>query len=251
MISIRPKNWESFQHYKNRCPPWVKLHKTLLDDYEFTCLPLASKALAPLLWLLASENKDGTITGTVTKIAFRLRWTESDVEEGLRGLIASGLFMLDSGALAERLHVAPKSLSETEGETQVEKIPSDPKKDPQDASRENRSSVAQPPASQALEDALWAEAVPFLTAAGKIDERSARSFVGKCLKLCGADHGAALEVFRRARLEHAEGRVNGSLSAWIIAEFQPQEARGPPERGPSQADIQALLARTAKHVAAS
>ena len=49
---IRPKNWHSFQHYKDRDPTWIKLHKKLLDDYEFQSLPLASRALAPMLWLL-------------------------------------------------------------------------------------------------------------------------------------------------------------------------------------------------------
>ena len=55
-----PKNWAVFQHYKDRCPPWIKLHRDLLNDRTFMCLPLASKAIAPLMWLLASESKDGT-----------------------------------------------------------------------------------------------------------------------------------------------------------------------------------------------
>ena len=27
------KNWGEFQHYKKRNPPWIKLHKKLLDDF--------------------------------------------------------------------------------------------------------------------------------------------------------------------------------------------------------------------------
>jgi transposase InsO family protein len=30
------------QHYKERSPRWIKLHRKTLDDYEFQCLPLAS-----------------------------------------------------------------------------------------------------------------------------------------------------------------------------------------------------------------
>ena len=60
-MKLTPRNWDDFQHYKERRPVWIKLHKNLLDDYEFHCLPVASKALAPLLWLLASEYSDGTI----------------------------------------------------------------------------------------------------------------------------------------------------------------------------------------------
>ena len=49
------KNFEKFQHYKDRNPPWIKLHRALLDDYEFARLQDASKAHLMLLWLLASQ----------------------------------------------------------------------------------------------------------------------------------------------------------------------------------------------------
>jgi len=68
MKRLRPKNWNEFQHYKRRHPPWVKLHKRLLDNFEFQSLPLASKALAPMLWLLASEDRQGWIDAEAAKI---------------------------------------------------------------------------------------------------------------------------------------------------------------------------------------
>ena len=55
MNYLRIKNWEEFQHYKDRNPPWIKLHRTLLDDYEFSCLQDASKAHLMLIWLFASQ----------------------------------------------------------------------------------------------------------------------------------------------------------------------------------------------------
>jgi hypothetical protein len=57
---LRIKNWEEFQHYKDRNPPWIKLHRSLLDDYEFSQLQDASKAHLMLIWLFASQN-DGKI----------------------------------------------------------------------------------------------------------------------------------------------------------------------------------------------
>lgn len=51
------KNWKQFQHYTDRNPPWIKLHRALLDDYEFSCLQDASKLLLILIWLLASQNE--------------------------------------------------------------------------------------------------------------------------------------------------------------------------------------------------
>lgn len=104
MARIAPKNWASFQHYKDRSPSWIKLHKGLLDDYEFQCLPVASRALAPMLWLLASEEQDGVIDADAAKLAFRLRMARDEVSEALKPLISSGFFIVvqgDSEPLAE------------------------------------------------------------------------------------------------------------------------------------------------------
>jgi hypothetical protein len=99
-MRISVKNWKDFQHYKDRSPPWIKLHKGLLDNFEYQRLPIASRALAPMLWLLASESDDGSIDADYAKLAFRLRTTEKDVEDGLKPLIENGFFVCDSGALA-------------------------------------------------------------------------------------------------------------------------------------------------------
>lgn len=89
---LTPKNWKSFQHYKERTPAWIKLHKGLLTDFEFTRLPLASRALAPMLWLLASEYEGGRIDASLEKIAFRLHTSEAELQEALTPLIDSGFF---------------------------------------------------------------------------------------------------------------------------------------------------------------
>ncbi len=59
MRYLRVKNWEEYQHYKDRRPPWIKLHESLLDDYEFAALSDTQKAHLMLIWLLAGkmENK--------------------------------------------------------------------------------------------------------------------------------------------------------------------------------------------------
>lgn len=114
MILI-PKNWKTFQHYKDRSPPWVKLHKNLLDDRDFMRLPIASKALAPLLWLLASESKDGSFDASMDELSFRLRLTQKELTDGLKPLIDNGFFLDASTMLAPCLQVA---VPETEGETE-------------------------------------------------------------------------------------------------------------------------------------
>lgn len=120
MILI-PKNWHEFQHYNKRNPPWVKLHKKLLDDSTFQRLPDASRALAPMLWLLASEQKDGTFNAQFSEIAFRLRKPESWVEDAIKPLINAGLFIVASDMLAHcKQHATPETETETEAEAEAE-----------------------------------------------------------------------------------------------------------------------------------
>ena len=55
------KKWDDFQHYKDRNPPWIKLHNHLLDDYDFECLPDATKCHLLCIWMLASRTNNEMI----------------------------------------------------------------------------------------------------------------------------------------------------------------------------------------------
>jgi len=114
---LQPKNWAIFQHYKDRCPPWIKLHRDLLNDRAFMRLPIASKAIAPMLWLLASESKDGVFDGSLDELVFRLHITPKEYQDGVKPLIDKDFFVVVSGVLAERKQPA---IPETEGETETE-----------------------------------------------------------------------------------------------------------------------------------
>jgi hypothetical protein len=119
---LQPKNWAVFQHYKDRCPPWIKLHRDLLNDRAFMRLPIASKAIAPMLWLLASESKDGVFDGSLDELVFRLHITDKEYQAGVKPLIDNNFFTVVSGVLAERLQDAiPETERETETETKKEK----------------------------------------------------------------------------------------------------------------------------------
>ena len=117
---LQPKNWAVFQHYKDRCPPWIKLHRDLLNDRAFMRLPIASKALAPMLWLLASESKDGVFDGSLDELVFRLHISELEYQQGLKPLIDNNFFTIVTGVLAECKQVAIPE-TETEGETETKK----------------------------------------------------------------------------------------------------------------------------------
>jgi len=119
---LQPKNWAVFQHYKDRCPPWIKLHRDLLNDRVYMRLPIASKAIAPMLWLLASESKDGVFDGSLDELVFRLHISEKEYKDGVKPLIDNDFFTVVSGVLAERLQDAiPETETETERETETKK----------------------------------------------------------------------------------------------------------------------------------
>jgi hypothetical protein len=109
---LRVKNWGEFQHYKDRNPPWIKLHRTLLDDYEFSCLQDASKAHLMLIWLFASQ-KDGLVPNNPKFLKMKLGLTS---EPNLKWLIDHGLLIQEQSAstpLADCQQVAPREESYT------------------------------------------------------------------------------------------------------------------------------------------
>lgn len=119
-MRLVPKNWNRFQHYRNRKPPWIKLHRDLLNDRAFMCLQLASKALAPLLWLLACESDDGSFDADVEELCWRLRMTQSELKSGLDGLLQAGFLLDASTLLAPCLqHATPETEREREERREV------------------------------------------------------------------------------------------------------------------------------------
>lgn len=134
---MRPRGWSQFQHYHNRRPPWIKLHRSTLDDPDFLFLSIASKALAPLLWLLASETTDGSIPADVRWIAHRVNFPIDVLSDCLKELILCGLFVDASGSIAS---CSQDACAERE-ESRVE--------------REEKQTIPQPPASVSLVFDHW------------------------------------------------------------------------------------------------
>ena len=93
MTYLTVKNWELFQHYRDRHPPWIKLHARVLNDRDFMVLSRASRGLLMLLWILASEN-EGQVPYSQEEIRFRLRLEDFVLEE-LTPLISGGFLIPD------------------------------------------------------------------------------------------------------------------------------------------------------------
>lgn len=125
VVKLTVRNWERFQHYQSRRPPWIKLHRSLLDDRGFSELSDYASKLLVQCWLVASESVDGTIDGSVEDIAFRVHRSREDVATALKELAKGGFLAVDEGgasvSLASRYQPAPKSCSETETETETKK----------------------------------------------------------------------------------------------------------------------------------
>ena len=81
------KDWEKFQHYKNRRPPWIRLYRDILDDPDFYEMSGDDFKLLSMLWLIASEDPEleGKLPDS-KKLAFRLRISEAKLGQALKRL---------------------------------------------------------------------------------------------------------------------------------------------------------------------
>jgi hypothetical protein len=88
------RNWEQFQHYKDRLPPWIKLHNQLLDDYEFEMLGDSAKGHLLCIWMLASRTNN--------KMPFDDKWVAKKIgastKVNLNSLVSAGFLIVEQDA---------------------------------------------------------------------------------------------------------------------------------------------------------
>lgn len=117
-MELRIKNWEKFQHYKTRRPPWIKLYRNILDDPEWHKLSGDASKLLAMLWIVASENAG--VLPDLEKLSFRLRIDDAKLRDSLSTL-SHWVEGFDSRMLARRKQDAtPEKETEREGETEKE-----------------------------------------------------------------------------------------------------------------------------------
>jgi hypothetical protein len=75
------RNWETFQHYKNRNPPWIKTYTELLSSDEYLGLSGHRRALLHGLWLeyARSHRRLALDTASLSR-RLNLRVTSADIE---------------------------------------------------------------------------------------------------------------------------------------------------------------------------
>lgn len=91
-------NLAKWQHYKDRCPPWIKMHRELLTDYEFTSLDDAEKSHLMLIWLLASQMDNS--------IPFDAEWIGKKISANspvnIQGLVSKGFIEITTAKNEEK-----------------------------------------------------------------------------------------------------------------------------------------------------
>lgn len=112
------RNWREFQHYKDRNPPWIKLHYALLSSQDWVMLNDASRVLAVACMLLASRS-DGQIDGSEAGLAYLQRVAYLNKKPELKPLIDCGFLECASNLLSNaRPETEVQDLTETEKKQQ-------------------------------------------------------------------------------------------------------------------------------------
>lgn len=115
---MKIKNWKKFQHFKDRNPPWIKLHREVLYQRDINMISDCSFRLLINLWLLASEDetKEG-ILPSIEDIAWRLRLDEKKIVQSLQEL-TEWVEQDDINVISKRYQDGPPETEKSRGETE-------------------------------------------------------------------------------------------------------------------------------------
>jgi len=114
-MDYRVKQWRLFQHYRDRNPPWIKLHFSLLSSMDWVTLDDASRVLAIACMLIASRN-DGVVPGDP---AYIKRVAYLNKLPNFKPLIDCGF--LEPASDCKQMLADARPETETETETETEK----------------------------------------------------------------------------------------------------------------------------------
>ena len=109
-MNYRVKQWRQFQHYRDRNPPWIKLHFSLLSSMDWVTLNDESRVLAIACMLIASRN-DGCVPGNpdyIRRVAYLHK------APNFKPLIECGFLEPDSDCKQMLADARPETETETE-----------------------------------------------------------------------------------------------------------------------------------------
>lgn len=110
MQYLKIKNHDKYQHYSTRNPPWIKLYRSILTDYDLLQVPEISRLCFIYLTIIASET-DNQIPSDLNYLGHRFGFTVTKAH--LTPLINRGLLLASSASvlLAEGHITSSLSLS--------------------------------------------------------------------------------------------------------------------------------------------
>ena len=86
----RVHDWDQHQHYKDRCPPWIKYHSDLLVNRKYVSLPLKRRAILDNLWLVASRS-NGIVDLSLEEVRFQIHSSQVN-QSDIDSLLGNGFF---------------------------------------------------------------------------------------------------------------------------------------------------------------
>jgi hypothetical protein len=112
---FRIKDWDKFQYYKFRRPPWIRLHVSTLQSEDWVMLDDGGKLLMLSLMMLASQF-DGHLPAIVTNPDYLKRVLHLDHSPNIKPLISHGflLAMHASACAGMQSHASASQSTETE-----------------------------------------------------------------------------------------------------------------------------------------
>ena len=201
------KNFEHFQHYKDRSPPWIKLYNELLDDYDFACLQDASKLHLILIWLLASRADN--------KLPYDADWISKRINATTKvnlGVLVDAGFLVINQELQTTEQVASAPLADCKQVARPERE--------RETERETEKKIAEPIGSRDtaptdFRKELFGRGLRVLTEITGKTPDSSRSLVGRWLKFVNDE---AIHVL--GAIEEAERNKIADPVAWITKVLQ-------------------------------
>ena len=107
-MRCRVKNWRSFQHYKDRNPPWIKLHFSLLTSSDWVALADSDRVLAIVCMLIASRN-EGEIDCSESGLEYMKRVAYLNKRPNVNALIECGFLNVASNTEQEIQDARPEA----------------------------------------------------------------------------------------------------------------------------------------------
>lgn len=104
--AFRIRNWAKFQHYKDRNPPWIKLHYELMSSVDWVMADDQTRLLMVVCMMIASRH-DGYVPNNPDYIQ---KMSHINKKPDLVSLCNTGFFEHASNMLATCKHDASKCL---------------------------------------------------------------------------------------------------------------------------------------------